>query len=153
MITFNKVFIIGNLTRDPELRYTPSGVPVATLRLAINTQFKDKAGERRVDTCYINVIAWNKQAELCSQYLSKGRRVLVEGRLQSRSWETQDGSRRSVIEIRADRVQFLDAPRDVSSATVDTVQESFSDVSFDEDFVNAVDLDEVGPTDDKDLPF
>ncbi len=158
MISFNKVFLIGNLTRDPELRYTPSGVPVASMRLAINTQFRDKSGERKIETCYVNIVAWNRQAELCSQFLSKGRRVLVEGRLQSRSWETSDGTKRSIIEVRADRIQFLDGRRQespLSSTSFAGVgDEETSDVRFDDDFVNAIDdLDDIGPTDENDLPF
>ncbi len=160
MVSFNKVFLIGNLTRNPELRYTPAGTPVATMRLAINTQFRDKAGERKTETCYVNVVVWNKQAELCSQFLSKGRRVLVEGRLQSRSWDAPDGSRRSVVEVRADRVHFLDSPRGPAGQSAQEFSEAepaevdFSDVSFDEDFVNAVDeLSDAGPTEDSDLPF
>ncbi len=157
MISFNKVFLIGNLTRDPELRYTPSGVPVVSMRLAINTQFRDKSGERKTETCYVNVVAWNRQAELCSQFLSKGRRVLVEGRLQSRSWDAPDGSRRSVIEVRADRIQFLDGRRQeatVGPASVDVPETEFTEPSFDDEFVNAIDeLEDVGPTDESDLPF
>ena len=160
MVSFNKVFIIGNLTRDPELRFTPTGIPVATLRLAINSQYRDKAGERKTETCYINVVVWNKQAELVNQYLSKGRRILVEGRLQSRSWETSSGDKRSTIEIRADRIQFLDSARPSDGATAPSrvagyTQSAPSDgaVSFDDDYVNAVDFEEASPTDDSDLPF
>ena len=161
MVSFNKVFIIGNLTRDPELRFTPTGIPVATLRLAINSQYRDKAGEKKTETCYINVVVWNKQAELASQYLSKGRRILVEGRLQSRSWETSSGDKRSVIEIRADRIQFLDSSRPsdggvtpqsrVAPYTADTSADS--SVTFDDEYVNAVDFEDAEPTNDSDLPF
>ncbi len=155
MISFNKVFLIGNLTRDPELRYTPGGTPVVSMRLAINTQFRDKSGERKVETCYVNVVAWNRQAELCSQFLSKGRRVLVEGRLQSRSWETSDGGRRSVIEVRADRIQFLDNRRQGSVDSQSSIGEvEFNEPTFDDDFINAIeDLEDVGPTEENDLPF
>ncbi len=154
MVSFNKVFLIGNLTRDPELRYTPNGVAVATLRIAVNTQFRDRSGERKVDTCYVNVVVWSRQAELCCQYLSKGRRILVEGRLQSRSWETNEGNRRSVIEIRADRVQFLDGVRNQGTSSQDVISDvDIQDVSFEEDFVSSMELEDVGPTDDRDLPF
>ena len=105
MASLNRVILIGNLTRDPELRYTPSGVPVCTLRLAVNRNFKNQQGEQETD--YFNVIAWRQRAELCAEWLSKGRPVAIEGRLQSRSWETEDGQRRSVIEIVADNIQFL----------------------------------------------
>jgi single-strand DNA-binding protein len=86
MIEVNKVFLAGRLTQDPELRYTPSGVPVTTLRMAVNTTFFAKEGEKREEVCYINVSVWQKQAERCVEYLSKGRPVFVEGRLQFMDW-------------------------------------------------------------------
>lgn len=101
----NSVVLIGNLTRDPELRYTPSGVPVCTLRLAVSRNFPNQQGEVEAD--YFNVIVWRNQAEKCAEYLTKGRQVAVTGRLQSRSWEGADGQKRSTIEIVADRVVFL----------------------------------------------
>ena len=107
MANFNKVILVGNLTRDPELRYIPSGQAVTTLGVAVNTTFAPKDGEKREETCFINVVVWGRQAETCSEYLSKGRPVLVEGRLRSRSWEAQDGTKRSTIEVVAQRVQFL----------------------------------------------
>jgi single-strand DNA-binding protein len=109
MVSFNRVLLIGNLTRDPELRYIPSGTPVANLRLAVNSTFKDQSGQRKEDTCFVTVVVWSRQAELCQQYLKKGRAVLVEGRLISRSWEAE-GRTRTTIEVRADRVQFLGPP-------------------------------------------
>jgi single-strand DNA-binding protein len=108
MANLNKVFLIGNLTRDPELRYTPSGMAVVTLRLAVNHRFKDRSGELKQDACFINVVVWDKQAETTNQYLKKGSSVLIEGRLQSRSWQDNEGKNRSVVEVRADRVVFLD---------------------------------------------
>ncbi|MDD3151087.1 MAG: single-stranded DNA-binding protein, partial [Candidatus Gastranaerophilales bacterium] len=105
MINLNKVFVVGNLTRDPELRYTPTGTAVSTLRIAVNTSFKDKTGQLQKDTCFINVVVWAQMAEVCNQYLQKGSQVLVDGRLQSRSWQDNDGKNRSTIEIRANRVQ------------------------------------------------
>ncbi|HAJ57778.1 MAG TPA: single-stranded DNA-binding protein [Candidatus Omnitrophica bacterium] len=107
MASLNKVLIIGNLTRDPELRYTPGGTAVANLRMAVNRRYKDKAGEVKQDVCYMTVVAWDKQAEVCNQYLHKGSPLFVEGRLQSRSWDGPDGKKRNVIEIRAEKVQFL----------------------------------------------
>ncbi|MDP3143136.1 MAG: single-stranded DNA-binding protein [Candidatus Omnitrophota bacterium] len=107
MASLNKVLLIGNLTRDPELRYTPSGVAVVNLRLAVNRRYRDKNQEQKEEVCFITVTAWDKQAEVCNQYLSKGRSIFVEGRLQSRSWETNDGQKRNVIDIRAERIQFL----------------------------------------------
>jgi single-strand DNA-binding protein len=107
MASLNKVFLIGNLTKDPELRYTPGGVAVANMRIAVNRKFKDKSGEMKEDTCYMTITAWDKQAEVCNQYLQKGRPIFVEGRLQSRSWETPDGQKRSAVDVRAERIQFL----------------------------------------------
>jgi single-strand DNA-binding protein len=102
----NRVFLIGRLTRDPELRYVPSGQPVANFTLAVDRSFKNGQGERETD--FVSIVAWRKSAELVTQHLSKGRLVAVEGRLQIRSYETLDGSRRKVAEVVADRIQFLD---------------------------------------------
>ncbi len=105
--SLNKVFIMGNLTRDPELRYVPSGAAVANFTVAVNRTYKDKAGEKKEDTSFLRVIIWGKMAEVCGEYLSKGRPVLVEGRLQSRSWEGTDGQKKSAVEIIASTVQFM----------------------------------------------
>src|SRR5256712_2800632 len=102
----NKIFLIGRLTRDPELRYVPSGQPVASFTLAVDRSFKNSQGERETD--FIAIVAWRKSAELAKQYLSKSRLVAVEGRLQIRSYEAQDGTRRKVAEVITDRIQFLD---------------------------------------------
>ncbi len=102
---FNKVIMVGNLTADPELRYTAQGTPVANLRIAINSKFKS-GEEFKEETLFIDVTVWGKQGESCSQYLSKGRQILVEGRLQERSWES-DGQKRSKMEIVANNVKFL----------------------------------------------
>ena len=110
MANFNKVIIAGNLTRDPELRYIPSGQAVTTLGVAINRTYVTGEGEKKEEACFVNVVVWGKQAENCSEYLNKGRPVLVEGRLRSRSWE-QDGVKRSTIEVVAQNVQFLGSPR------------------------------------------
>ena len=109
MVSLNRVLLIGNLTKDPELRYTPSGTPVANLRLAVNSSFKGQDGQRKEETCFVTIVVWSRQAELCNQYLKKGRAIFVEGRLLYRSWESE-GKTRSTMEVRADRVQFLGAP-------------------------------------------
>ncbi|RJP18600.1 MAG: single-stranded DNA-binding protein [Candidatus Abyssobacteria bacterium SURF_5] len=108
MIELNKVFLAGRLTQDPELRYIPSGVAVSTLRMAVNTTFFPRDGEKKEEVLYIDVIVWRKQAEAAVQYLHKGSPVFVEGRLQSRRWETQDGQKRTSIEVQADRVQYME---------------------------------------------
>lgn len=108
MASLNKVLLIGNLTKDPELRYTPQGTAVVNLRLAVNRRFRDKASQEfKEETCFITAVVWDKQAETSNQYLRKGSPVFVEGRLQSRSWEDNTGQKRSVVEVRAERVQFL----------------------------------------------
>jgi single-strand DNA-binding protein len=110
MANYNKVILMGNLTRDPELRYTPGGTAVVNLRLAVNRRFRDRSsGEQREEVCFVTAVVWDKQAELCNQYLQKGRPVFVEGRLQSRSFEDSSGNKRNVLEVRAERVQFLGA--------------------------------------------
>ncbi|MDP2044452.1 MAG: single-stranded DNA-binding protein [Candidatus Omnitrophota bacterium] len=110
MASYNKVLLMGNLTKDPELRYTPSGTAVANLRLAVNRKYRTKDQELKEEVCFITAVVWSKQAETCNQYLHKGSSVFVEGRLQSRSWEDNAGAKRSVIEVRAERVQFMGAP-------------------------------------------
>lgn len=107
MASLNKVFLMGNLTRDPELRYTPAGAAVVNLGLAVNRYFKSKDGQNQKDTCFINVIVWGQMAEVCNQYLQKGRQVIVEGRLQSRNWKDNEGKNRTTIEVKADNVQFM----------------------------------------------
>jgi single-strand DNA-binding protein len=107
MASLNKVFLIGNLTRAPELRYTPSGTAVSDLRLAVNRSYTTQGGDRREETCFLTVVVWGKQAESSAQYLDKGSPVLVEGRLQTRDWETKDGQKRNVVEVVAERLQFL----------------------------------------------
>jgi len=115
MANLNKVFLMGNLTRDPELRYVPSGAPVTTFGLAVNRRYVTQHGEKKDEVCFVRVVVFGKQAESCSQHLSKGRLVFVEGRLQYRSWE-QDGQKRSTLDIVADRVQFLGGPRPSADA-------------------------------------
>jgi len=107
MASLNKVFLIGNLTRDPELRYIPSGTAVANFGLATNRVYKTSSGEKKQEVCFVRVVVWGRMAEICGEYLSKGRPVFIEGRLQYRAWEAQSGEKRSVLEIRAERVQFL----------------------------------------------
>ena len=103
----NRVVLVGNLTRDPELRHTPSGTPVCSLRVAVNTRRKDESGQWVDKPNYFDVTAWGQQGENCAQYLAKGRPVAVDGRLEWREWEAQDGSKRQAVEVIADTVQFL----------------------------------------------
>ena len=112
MASMNRVFLMGNLTRDPELRYIPSGTAVANFGMAVNRTYTTQDGERKEDVCFVDIVTWSKTAENCANYLTKGRPVLIEGRLQYRSWETDDGQKRSKLEVVADRVQFLGGRRD-----------------------------------------
>jgi single-strand DNA-binding protein len=104
----NRVFLVGRLTKDPEIRQTTNGTPVTNFTIAVNRRYKNAAGEWKDETTFVGIVAWQKLAELCKQYLAKGRAVLVEGKLQTHSWETEDGQKRTLIEVRADRIEFLD---------------------------------------------
>jgi single-strand DNA-binding protein len=111
---FNKVMLMGNLTRDPEVRYTPSGMAVADLGLAVNRTFKGSDGQMKDETCFVRVTVWARQAENCGQYLHKGSPVFVEGRLKYDEWE-KDGQKQSRLSVVGERVQFLGAPRGAGS--------------------------------------
>ncbi len=107
MGSVNKAIIVGNLGRDPELRYTPSGQAVANFTVATNEQWTDKSGQKQERTEWHRIVVWGKQAENCGEYLSKGRQVFIEGRLQTREWNDKEGKRNFTTEIVADRVVFL----------------------------------------------
>jgi single-strand DNA-binding protein len=107
MASINRVVLVGNLTRDPELRHTPSGTAVCSLRLAVNTRRKDETGQWVDKPNYFDVTVWGAQGERCAQYLAKGRPVAIDGRLEWREWEAQDGGKRQAVEVVADSVQFL----------------------------------------------
>jgi len=111
MAAVNRVFLMGNLTRDPAARRIGAGTVVADLALAISDRYRNKNGEMIDKTCFVDVVVWNKQAEACETYLQKGAPVLVEGRLQQDEWTDDQGSRRSKIRVRADRVHFLGGPK------------------------------------------
>lgn len=140
MADLNKVLLIGRLTRDPELRYTGSGTPVSNFSIAVNSGF-GKSDDNKVD--FINIVAWNKTAELCNQYLEKGKQVMVEGRLQIRSYQTQEGQKRTTAEVVANFVQFLGKAGDAKDYSkpksedidqdLDTNEEFFDNSNFDED--------------------
>lgn len=110
MANYNRVLLMGNLTRDPELRYIPSGTAVAEFGLAVNRKFKGQSGELQEETTFVDIVVWGRQGENVNQYLSKGRAVFVEGRLQYDAWESQDGQKRSRLRVVADNVQFLGGP-------------------------------------------
>jgi single-strand DNA-binding protein len=110
MAGLNKVMVIGNLGADPEMRYTADGNALTSFRVAASRNYTTPDGERREETEWFSIVAWRKLAEQCSQFLQKGRRVYVEGRLRTRSWDTPDGQKRYRTEVIADRVLFLDRP-------------------------------------------
>lgn len=127
MVSLNKVFLIGNLTRDPELRYIPSGTAVAKFGLAVNRTYTTQEGERKEEPCFVDIVTWGKTAENCANYLSKGRLVFVEGRLQFSSWETPDGQKRNKLDVVAQRVQFLGGPRAEDVTELEEVEEMETD--------------------------
>ena len=108
MASLNRVMLIGNVGTDPEMRFTPSGSPVTSFRIATNRVYTTSDGERKQETEWFTVVAWKKQAESCNQFLSKGQRVFVEGSLRTRNWEGRDGQKRTTVEVIANRVLFLD---------------------------------------------
>jgi len=116
MASLNKVLLIGNLTRPPELRYTPSGTAVADVRLAVNRNYTTQGGEKRDEVCFLTVVVWGKQAESCGEYLDKGSQIFVEGRLQTRDWEGKDGQKRTATEVVAERVQFMSRAKATATA-------------------------------------
>ena len=112
MASFNKVVLLGNLTRDPELKKSPNGVSVAKLRLAVNETYKDRqTGQPKEVACFVDVAVWDKQAESCGQYLTRGSQILVEGRLVYEEWKNAQGESRNRLSVRADRVQFINTAR------------------------------------------
>jgi single-strand DNA-binding protein len=148
-MNLNKVFIIGNLTRDPELRAIPSGVSVATIGVATNRIWKSPSGEKKSDVQFHNVVVFGKQAEIVNQYLNKGSMVMIEGRLQTRMWDAQDGTKRSRTEIIAERIQFgpknsQGSPRESSfEKSAEPVKNELPEIDINEE--------EIGSAED--LPF
>ena len=135
MASLNKVMLIGNVGTDPEMRYTPNGNPVTSFRIATNRVYTASDGERKQETEWFTVVAWQRLAENCNQSLTKGQRVYVEGRLRTRTWDGQDGQKRSRVEVIANRVLFLD-------------RQAVASLPGDEGAIEIVD--EVDP---EDLPF
>lgn len=160
--SLNKVLLIGNLTRDPEMRYTNSGTPVVTFGLATNKSWKDTTGEVKELAEFHNLVAWNKMAEICQQLLAKGMKVYIEGSLNTRSWEAEDGSTRYKTEVRVDDMILLDskgkqgigidedAPKsDKKSKKADDVEENVVEESAPSEEEAPVDQDPL----EEDLPF
>jgi len=110
--SFNKVFLMGNLTRDVEVRHTPGGTQVATIGIAVNRRYKTQSGEQREETTFVDCDAWGRTAEVMGQYLSKGRPVFIEGRLKLDQWQDQQGQNRSKLKVVIENFQFVDSPGD-----------------------------------------
>jgi len=144
MVSLNRIMLIGNVGTDPEMRFTPSGNPVTSFRVATSRVYTTSEGERKQETEWFTVVAWKKQAESCNQFLTKGQRVYVEGSLRTRSWEGRDGQKRVTVEVVANRVLFLDrqavAPLPGEEAPVEATVEAAVEASEEE----------VAP---EDLPF
>jgi single-strand DNA-binding protein len=155
MASFNKVILMGNLTRDPEIRQAgATGIKVADLRLAVSESWRDKNGQTKEVTCFVDVVVWDRLAELCSQYLSKGSPVLVEGRLQLDEWQNQQGEKRSKLRVRAATVKFLGTRSTQAEAqpgvpATQTATSASSDNDLSEELDSAAEL----AQDDEDLPF
>ena len=117
MASLNRVFLIGNLTRDPEIRHTPKGTAVGDLAMAINMSYRTAEGAEKEEVCYVDIVVWGRQAEICKDYLSKGSPIFVEGRLQLDQWESNQGEKRSRLRVRAERIQFLGRGSGASGAS------------------------------------
>ena len=158
--SFNRVILMGNLTRDPELKQAPSGSSVVDLRLAVSEQYRDKqTGAAKEVTCFVDVVAWNRLAELCQQYLVKGRAILVEGRLQYDEWKTKEGEARNKLRVRADIIRFLGPPptREPAAGTPGAAAPPAAGTAAPPEEVPPVAVEEVPQDepadDDDDLPF
>ena len=149
----NKVILVGNLGRDPELSYLPSGQSVAKFSLATSRSYKDKSGEMKEETEWHNIVAWGKLAEICSQYLTKGRQAYVEGRIQSRTWEGRDGQKRTSVDIVAENIQMLGGRGDGGSG--ESAGRSTSATRGSSSAPPAENFDQSGPAEitDDDIPF
>ena len=137
--SLNKVMLIGNLTRDPEMRYTPSGRPVTTFTVATSRSWNTVDGERHQETEWFNVVAWGNLAEICKQYLTKGQQVYIEGRLQTRHWDDKEGNKHSSVEIVANEMMMLGDRRDSNNTEKHAAE--------------AADESELPSTDEDEFPF
>jgi len=156
MASLNKVLLMGNLTRDPELRYAPNGSAVTTFTIAVSRTYNTSSGEKKEDVSFIRIVCWGKLAQRCSEYLFKGRPVFVEGRLQSRSWQTQDGSKRNTIEVIAQNVQFLGKGRTAEISNLsggENAGDDFGRTQNEPVEVSSLDDLAVQSKDDEEVPF
>jgi single-strand DNA-binding protein len=149
----NKVILIGRLGKDPEVKYTPSGTPVAKFSLATDEAFKDRNGEQQRRTEWHNIVAWNKLAEICGEYLTKGKQVYIEGSIRSRQWEDQSGNKRTAYDIIAQRMQMLGSRADTERAAAGMPSRPAAEPVADPESAGP----DVGPQSaevtDEDIPF
>lgn len=145
--SLNQVFLVGNLTRDPEMRYIPSGQGVTSFSIATNRTYNSPSGEKKEETSFVRIVTWGRSAEVCNEYLRKGSQVLVEGRLQSRSWQAQDGTKRNSLEVVAQRVQFLSRVGARSEGTAST------EVASQDDSGGVGEAVDVSMDSEDDIPF
>ena len=148
----NDVKLIGRLTRDPELRFTAKGQAVCRFDLAVNRRYKDATGEWKDDTSYVPVVTWTETAQRCSERLKKGSPVFVEGRLQSRSWETKEGQKRTTLEIVSQRIQFL-AKMETEPGSADAASEEPVSVSAGSSFKSSGSTEAAANGDEEEIPF
>lgn len=143
---------MGNLTRDPEVRYTPKGTAVTDLAMAINTVYRTQEGDEKEEVTYVDVVTWGRQAETCGQYLTKGAPVLVEGRLQLDQWEDKDGQKKSRLRVRAERVQFLGRPRNAEFREGGVQSKGAPSKGTEKPQKSSINTEEV-PLEEDDIPF
>ncbi|HEV2351199.1 MAG TPA: single-stranded DNA-binding protein [Terriglobia bacterium] len=153
--SINKVILIGRLGKDPELKYTPSGVPVAKFSLATDESFKDRNGELQKHTEWHNIVAWNKLAEICGEYLTKGKQVYIEGRIRSHQWEDQDKNKRTAYEIVAFQMTMLGSKSDSERASASSPRGAAASAGAPEENPPAPEPPSAPPSDitDEDIPF
>jgi len=130
MASVNKAIIIGNLGRDPELKYTPNGTPVANFSVATTETWVDKNGNKQEKTEWHRIVVWRKLAEICAEYLAKGRQVYIEGRLQTRTWQDKDGNSRSTTEIYANEMKMLGRAPEMKSGAPEKAAPDDEDIPF-----------------------
>src|SRR5579872_1968009 len=150
--SINKVILIGRLGKDPEVKYTSNGSPVAKFTLATDEVYKDRAGEQQRRTEWHNIVAWNKLAEICGEYLTKGKQIYIEGGIRSRQWEDQSGNKRTSYEIIARTMQMLGSKADSERAAASTPERAAGSASSEERPVPS-DLPPEGEITDDDIPF
>lgn len=149
MPNLNRVLLMGNITRDPELRYIPSGSAVTTFTIAVNRVYKSQTGEKKEETSFIRVVVWGRMAEVCGEYLKKGNPVFVEGRIQSRSWDGPDGQKRNTVEVVATNIQFMN--RGTGASVAKDVPDEMQMGAKDE--IGEIQLEDIPGPKGGDVPF